>query len=220
MFNIKDIKFGSDGLVPVVTQDAKTDRVLMLAYANSDALQKTLKTGYAHYYSRSRKALWKKGETSGNVQQLVSMHADCDGDTVLFRVLQSGPACHTNNETCFFNEIKTAIDIAEWGVLADTASVIKERRTIKNEGSYTNYLLDKGRDKVCKKIAEEAGETIIAAYKGDKKELASEMADLLYHKLVLLELEGVDFSEVLAIVKERRAKDRVRDYPSPSPINE
>jgi len=205
MSNLTGIKFNSDGLVPAIAQDALTGRVLMLAYMNKIALDKTIKTGFVHYYSRSRKAIWQKGETSGNTQKLVAIKLDCDGDTLLVTVEQKGPACHTNAPTCFFNELKTNKDIADLGVLRDCISIIKERKASPKEKSYTNYLLDKGAEKVCKKIGEEASEVIIAALKKDKNELANESADLLYHLFVLLELNNLDLTDVLDILKQRRA---------------
>lgn len=209
---LNKIKFDSNGLVPVVAVDSASNQVLMVAYANKLALEKTIKTGDAYYYSRSKNQLWKKGEISGHIQKVVSITTDCDEDTILYRVVQTGPACHTNAPTCFFNEIKSFKDIADIGVLVDCEKTIKERKVNPQEGSYTNYLLQKGTEKVCKKIAEEAGEAIIAAIKKDKKEIASESADLLYHLLVLLSLNDLSLVDVLQVLKERREKERKENY--------
>jgi len=213
-FNINDIKFDSNGLVATIAYDVYTNRVLMMAYMNRQSLEETIKTKQAHYFSRSQNKLWRKGETSGHTQQVVSIAADCDADTLLLRVIQTGPACHTNAPTCFFNGIESFGDVSEWGVLRDCIDAIKERKKKPEEGSYTNYLLGKGKEKVCKKIAEESGEAIIAAMKNDNLELANETADLLYHLFVLFELQGMDFTETLKILEDRRNRERARTYGS------
>ena len=191
MGNLLDIKFNADGLVPAIAQDAETREVLMLAYMSRDSLIKTIDTGYATYYSRSRKAMWMKGETSGHTQKVVSMSYDCDGDAILLTVEQIGPACHTNQYSCFHNSIFGARLARTPGIISTLYGTITDRDKNPVEGSYTNYLLDKGVEKICKKVGEEAAETIIAAVKGDRDEVRYEAADLIYHLLVLLYNQGL-----------------------------
>ena len=201
------IRFDGRGLVPAIAQDARTGAVLMLAYMNAESLRLTLETGYATYYSRSRQALWKKGETSGHVQRVVSVDYDCDGDALLLRVVQEGPACHTGAYTCFHNALRSPSDGESSPgpqILQDVYAVILDRMQRPQEGSYTNYLLDKGVEKIAKKVGEEATETVIAAMKGSRAELRSETSDLLYHLLVLLAQQGVTPDEVWAELGHRR----------------
>ena len=186
---LEELRFDRDGLIPVVAQEAATGEVLMLAYATREALEKSLVTGRAHYWSRSRRELWAKGDTSGHVQEVVEVRADCDGDSVLYRVHQSGPACHTGSRSCFFRLVEEgALVDAELpgGVLDRVDRVIADRRKSPEEGSYTNYLFDQGLDKILKKVGEEATEVVIAAKNAGEAELGSEIADLLYHLLVLM----------------------------------
>lgn len=190
------------GLVPAIAQDAHTGEVLMLAYMDEEALEKTLSTGFAHYHSRSRDALWKKGETSGNTQKVVSVRLDCDKDAVLLMVEQQGNACHTGARSCFFNSIQDGEDDSR--ILFDLAELLSDRRKNPKEGSYTNYLFDKGIDKILKKVGEESAEVIIAAKNEGTGELRYESADLLYHLLVLFEEKGLDLREVFAELKSRR----------------
>ena len=170
--DISAIRFNSDGLVPAIAQDARTGEVLMLAWMNRESLQMTLNTGYATYFSRSRQQLWKKGETSGHTQKVLSLRYDCDGDAILMQVEQTGPACHTGAHSCFFNEV-TSVDRADFpasaAILEEDYAVIADRATRPQEGSYTNYLLEKGIEKTCKKVGEEASETIIAAVMAQRK---------------------------------------------------
>ena len=202
------ISFDEKGLAPVITQDIKTGAVLMLAYMNREALQLTLDTGYAVYFSRSRQALWKKGETSGHVQKVRAIHYDCDGDALLLMVEQTGEACHTGEYSCFHHALKGLAEGAERApspaVLQEVYNVIADRRAHPKEGSYTNYLLAKGVEKICKKVGEEASETIIAAVKGSKEELRYEAADLVYHLLVLLFNQGLTPAELWAELEKRR----------------
>jgi len=200
---ISRVKFNSDGLVPVIAVDVNTNKPLMLAYANADALSKTLSTRYAHYYSRSRASIWKKGETSGNTQKIISIALDCDGDTLLYRVRQTGPACHTGKPDCFFDELASFETVPNFDIIQKNIDTIKDRAANPKEGSYTNYLLIKGVEKICKKIGEEASESIIAAVKGDKAELAAELADLTYHTLVLCQSASIEYSDVLAVLAGR-----------------
>lgn len=192
------------GLVPAIAQDAHTGEVLMLAYMDEEAMEKTLSTGFAHYHSRSRDALWKKGESSGNVQRVVSVRLDCDRDAVLLLVEQEGNACHTGARSCFFNTVKDGEDDSR--ILFDLAEVLADRRKHPAAGSYTNYLFDKGIDKILKKVGEESAEVIIAAKNPGTEELRYESADLLYHLLVLFEEKGLDLREVFAELKGRRKK--------------
>ena len=201
------IKFDEKGLVPAVAQDAKTGRVLMLAYMNAQSLQMTLDSGYATYFSRSRQQLWRKGETSGHTQRVLEMRYDCDGDALLLTVEQEGPACHTGEISCFHNAILTAEEEdlpPTSGVVQQVYDVICDRKAHPREGSYTNYLLEKGVEKICKKVGEEASETIIAAVKGSNDELRYEASDLIYHLLVLISNQGMRPEELYAELRSRR----------------
>lgn len=209
---MSDIVFNRDGLVPAIAVDARTNEVLMQAYMNREALDLTLQTGQAHYYSRSRKTLWRKGETSGHTQQVVEVLTDCDCDSILLRVLQTGPACHTGERSCFFRPLKKFADVGNLAVLYRNVETIAERVENPQEGSYTNYLLTKGVEKICKKVGEEASETIIAAMKGDNDELAGEIADLYYHTLVLMQDRGLPLEAVMRVLEERHASERKRNY--------
>ena len=210
--DIKAVKFDDKGLVPAVAQDAVSGEILMQAYMNAEALDKTLKTGQAHYYSRSRKKLWRKGEESGHTQSVVSVLLDCDGDCILLKVNQIGAACHTGNTNCFYRELKSFGENGGASVLFDIVKTIKERKIAPQEGSYTNYLLDKGVDKICKKVSEEAGETIIAAKNEDNIELANEISDLIFHLLVLCENRSLDIADVFKVLNERHIAPRKREY--------
>ena len=202
------ITFDDRGLVPVVAQDARTGEVLMLAWANADALRLTRETGRAHYWSRSRGSLWIKGETSGHVQEVEDVRVDCDADAVLYRVRQTGPACHTGERSCFYRTVEEGEDgFAEATdprpMLARLETIIEERERDRPEGSYTTYLFAQGVDKILKKVGEETAETIIAAKNGDNAELRSESADLLFHLMVLWRARGLDADEVWAELERR-----------------
>jgi phosphoribosyl-ATP pyrophosphohydrolase/phosphoribosyl-AMP cyclohydrolase len=211
------VKFGADGLVPVVTQESRSGDVLMVAFANRDALDRTLSTGLAHYFSRSRGTLWQKGETSGHVQRVTEVRLDCDGDTVLYRVEQTGPACHTGTRTCFSTVIGGAAGQRGGGavraseedpgghLLSRLARTIAQRAAERPKGSYTADLLAAGVGKISQKVGEEAVEVVVAANSEDDDRLASEAADLLYHLLVLLQGRGVPLDAVLQEL-EKRAK--------------
>jgi phosphoribosyl-AMP cyclohydrolase / phosphoribosyl-ATP pyrophosphohydrolase len=209
------VRFGADGLVPVVTQESRSGDVLMLAYANQDALERTLATGLAHYFSRSRGRLWQKGESSSHVQRVLEVRLDCDGDAVLYRVEQTGPACHTGLHTCFSTAIsgmagRPATDgVAEEDpgghTLTRLARTIAQRAVDRPSGSYTAQLLGQGVGKASQKVGEEAVEVVVAANSENEERLTSETADLLYHLLVLLHARGVPLDAVLKEL-ERREK--------------
>lgn len=200
-----DFKKNSDGMVPVIVQDYRTDEVLMLAYMNEEAFHKTIYTGRMTYFSRSRNELWVKGMTSGHIQYVKSLTADCDFDTILAKVSQVGVACHTGNPTCFFNEIvkKEYIEKNPLKVLEDVYGIILDRREHPKEGSYTNYLFDKGIDKILKKIGEEATEIVIAAKNPDAEEIKYEISDFLYHMMVLMAEKGVTWEEITQELSQR-----------------
>ena len=202
--DLSNIKFDNSGLVPVIAQDALTSRVLMLAYANAEALELSAKSGWAHYFSRSRNELWKKGETSGNLQSIVSISYDCDGDAVLYKVIPQGPACHTGETSCFFNSLAQLKEAAGADELIKEYEIIKERQAQPQEGSYTCYLLNKGMDKIAKKGGEEAVEVVIAGKNGDREEICYETADLLYHLMVLLAQQDISLYDICAEMKKRR----------------
>jgi len=195
-----DIKYDEKGLVPAIAQDIATGEVLMLAYMNREAVDLTLETGIAHYYSRSRKSLWKKGETSGNIQEVRGFYYDCDGDTILLKVKQTGVACHTGSHSCFFNQVIGAE--VDMDTLTRLYGVIAERKANPKEGSYTNYLFKEGIDKILKKIGEESAEVIIGA-KNNREELIYESSDLIYHLMVLLVDQGVTLEDVYGELKGR-----------------
>ena len=202
--DLSNIKFDNSGLVPVIAQDALTSRVLMLAYANAEALELSAKSGWAHYFSRSRNELWKKGETSGNLQSIVSISYDSDGDAVLYKVIPQGPACHTGETSCFFNSLAQLKEAAGADELIKEYEIIKERQAQPQEGSYTCYLLNKGMDKIAKKVGEEAVEVVIAGKNGDREEICYETADLLYHLMVLLAQQDISLYDICAEMKKRR----------------
>ena len=197
-FSWNDLKKNSDGMVPVIVQDYKTDQVLMLAYMDEEAYNKTLETGKMTYYSRSRKSLWVKGETSSHYQFVKALFADCDKDTILASVKQIGAACHTGSYSCFFNEI-ARMDYDKKNpqkVLEDVFEVIKDRKINPRQGSYTNYLFDKGIDKILKKVGEEATEIVIAAKNPNDNEIVYEMSDFLYHMMVLMAEKNVSWEDI------------------------
>ncbi|HWR29324.1 MAG TPA: bifunctional phosphoribosyl-AMP cyclohydrolase/phosphoribosyl-ATP diphosphatase HisIE [Negativicutes bacterium] len=205
------IRFDEKGLVPAVVQDIETGTVLMLAYMNRESLAQTIETGTTWFYSRSRQELWNKGATSGHVQQVREMYYDCDGDTLLVKVEQTGAACHEGTYSCFsrkFGESEsTATERPSESecVLPELYGVIENRRKYPKEGSYTNLLFEKGQDKILKKVGEEAAETIIASKNNSQGEVLYEMADLWYHCLVLLAWHGINLDELLTELGKRRS---------------
>ena len=214
--DISKVHFDEKGLVPAIVQE-ESGQVLMLAYMNRESLEKTIETGLTWFYSRSRQRLWQKGEESGNIQQVKEISYDCDGDTLLVRVHQRGVACHTGTYSCFSgrrlhpekNDKSVAVVPPEKQqslaiVLNELYDVIQDRRLNPVEGSYTNYLFDKGQDKILKKVGEEAVETVIASKNNSKKEVLYEMGDLWYHCLVLLAYHKLSPDELLGELMSRR----------------
>ncbi|MGN0547698.1 MAG: bifunctional phosphoribosyl-AMP cyclohydrolase/phosphoribosyl-ATP diphosphatase HisIE [Acutalibacteraceae bacterium] len=200
-----ELKFNSHGLIPAIVQDYYSKKVLMLAYMNKESLDITIKEGKTCFYSRSRQCLWRKGETSGNTQQVVSIRTDCDRDTLLIEVIKAGPACHTGSESCFFEDI-VAPETEEFSY-ENLYKMLVGRKTEKKEGSYTTYLFEKGTDKILKKVGEECTEVIIAAKGGDKAETVFEIADLLYHITVMMIDAGITIDEVTAELAKRHIVD-------------
>lgn len=200
-----DFKLNSDGMVPVIAQDYRTGEVLMLAYMNEEAFHRTIRTGKMTYYSRSRKELWTKGVTSGHFQYVKSLTADCDFDTILAKVSQIGVACHTGSYSCFYNEIvhKEYMDKNPLKVFENEYAVISDRKEHPKEGSYTNYLFEKGLDKILKKIGEEATEIVIAAKNPDPEEMKYEAADFLYHLMVLMVEKGLTWEDITHELAQR-----------------
>lgn len=204
---MKTIQFNEQGLVPVIAQAYDTKEVLMLAYMNEEAYQKTLNEKVAYYYSRSRKTLWKKGETSGHIQYVKSMYYDCDQDALLLMVEQKGVACHTMHRSCFFEPVFETTESSNPSFVIDEVyATIEERRKNPVEGSYTNYLFDKGLDKILKKVGEETAEVIIGAKNRDKDELIYELSDLVYHSLVLMVEQGIKPDDIKTELKRRQNK--------------
>lgn len=205
------MKFDENGLIVAIAQDALTGDVLMQAFMNEEAYNLTLQTGYMHYFSRSRKCLWKKGETSGHFQRVVGGKIDCDSDCVLFEVIQTGVSCHTGNKTCFFREIMPNNEV-DYRIVFDVLDTIKQRKANPVEGSYTNYLFNKGIDKILKKVGEEATETVIAAKNNDKEELTAELSDLLYHALVLMEQTDIQPNDIFQELMRREGRKPKEKY--------
>ncbi len=211
MSAVENVRFDDNGLVPVVAQDVHTGEVLTLAYANREAVEKTLGSGEAHYYSRSRNELWRKGATSGNTQRVVEVRLDCDADALLYRIEPHGPACHTGERSCFFTTLAgegTGVSVGADGgyegfgdMVEHLAETIARRHEEMPEESYTVRLLRRGTGRIAQKVGEEAVEVIVAALEGDR--LAEETADLVYHLLVLLEERGVGIEEVARVLRER-----------------
>lgn len=209
------VHFDEKGLIPAVIQEACSGKVLMVAYMNAESLQKTIETGGTWFYSRSRRELWHKGETSGHFQTVRSISVDCDADTLLIQVDQAGAACHTGNKSCFFRALEGCEGdyTGSLAVLSDLKDEVADRHVHPTEKSYTAYLLQTGVDKICKKIGEEASEVIIAAKNAEsgapedaeklRAELCGESADLLYHLSVLWENAGVTVNDVMSVLEAR-----------------
>jgi len=198
MVDISKLNFDENGLIPVIIVDVETGAVLTLAYMNAESLNISIEEGKACFWSRSRKEIWRKGETSGNEQHIMSIRADCDNDALVVTVKKSGPACHTGAESCFFGDIfSSGNERTKPFSLKMLHSIIDDRRTHKKPGSYTTYLFEKGIDKILKKLGEETTEVIIAAKDGKKDETVYELADLVYHAMVLMTQMGIKPDDVI-----------------------
>lgn len=201
-----DLKFDEKGLIPAIVQDHYTKEVLTLAYMNKESLAITIDEGRTCFFSRSRQQLWRKGETSGNYQRVVSITADCDCDALVVEVVKDGPACHTGAESCFFNRLHLSEELKQFSY-EGLYELIRGRKTDPQEGSYTTYLFNKGVDKILKKVGEESTEVIIAAAKGDKQETVFEIADVCYHILVLMVQMGISVEEITRELEKRHVVD-------------
>ena len=201
-----NLKFDANGLIPTIVQDHYTREVLTLAYMNAETLALTIAEGRTVFYSRSRQEIWRKGETSGNVQRVVSITADCDRDALVVEVVKDGPACHTGAESCFFDPVYVSEELKQftWQGLYD---LIEGRKTDPQEGSYTSYLFDKGLEKILKKVGEESTEVVIAGLKQDKAETIFEISDLAYHVLVLMIELGISVEDITKELEKRHVID-------------
>ncbi|MCR4399397.1 MAG: bifunctional phosphoribosyl-AMP cyclohydrolase/phosphoribosyl-ATP diphosphatase HisIE [Syntrophomonadaceae bacterium] len=215
---LNSLRFDAQGLIPAVVQDAESRQVLMLAYMNREAVRKTLETGFAWYYSRSRQSLWMKGESSGHVQRVQQVRYDCDEDALLIEVEQTGAACHTGHFSCFYRTWQGGVEgeplfapedvyprrSGSPSILYELYDVIERRKQLRPPGSYTSYLFNEGQDKILKKVGEETAEVIIASKNQSAGELVYELSDLIYHLVVLMVYHGVELPDVFAELKSRR----------------
>ena len=201
-----ELKFDEKGLIPAIVQDHYTKEVLTLAYMNKESLAITIDEGMTCFWSRSRQELWRKGETSGNRQHVVSITADCDGDALVVEVVKDGPACHTGAESCFFNGVYLSEELKRFSY-EGLYELLKGRKTDPKEGSYTTYLFEKGMDKILKKVGEECTEVIIGAAKADKAETVYEIADLTYHVMVLMVQMGISVEDITRELEKRHVVD-------------
>lgn len=204
--NSQSLHFNSHGLIPAIVQDHYTKEVLTLAYMNAETLALTIAEGRTVFWSRSRQEIWRKGETSGNVQRVVSITADCDKDALVIDVIKSGPACHTGAESCFFQPVYVSEELKQF-TYEGLYELIKGRKTAPKEGSYTTYLFDKGLEKILKKVGEECTEVIIAGGKRDKEETVFEISDLCYHVLVLMVELGISVEDITRELEKRHVVD-------------
>ena len=204
--NINDLKFDEKGLIPAVVQDYFSKQVLTVAYMNRESLEISMKEGRTCFFSRSRQQLWRKGETSGNTQEIVSIKADCDLDALVVEVIKKGPACHTGSESCFFNPVYQSETQQDFSMEA-LYELLKGRKTHPKEGSYTTYLYQKGIDKILKKVGEECTEVIVAGKGGDKAETIFEISDLAYHVMVLMVEMGIEPKDIFAQLASRHVVD-------------
>ena len=202
-----EIKFDEKGLIPAIIQDYYSKKVLTLAYMNKESLGITMLEGKTCFFSRSRNELWRKGESSGNFQKVVNITADCDGDALVIEVIKDGPACHTGEESCFFDSVYQSEGHGSFSY-DELYNMLKERKIKPKEGSYTTYLFEKGKDKILKKIGEECTEVIIGAAKNDKSETIYEIADLAYHLMVLMVEEGIEMKDVSMELARRHVVDK------------
>ena len=201
-----DLKFDEQGLIPAVVQDHYTKEVLTLAYMNAESLAITMAEGRTCFWSRSRQELWRKGDTSGNVQRVVSITADCDGDALVVEVVKDGPACHTGAESCFFQPVYVSEELKQFSY-EGLYDLIAGRKSNPQEGSYTTYLFDKGLDKILKKVGEECTEVLIGACKQDRAETVYEIADLTYHVMVLMVEQGIPLADITKELEKRHVVD-------------
>ena len=206
-WNIVSIRFDEKGLIPAIVQDYYSKQVLTLAYMNRESLEITMREGKTCFYSRSRGELWRKGETSGNFQQVVSITADCDQDALVIEVTKEGPACHTGEESCFFEPVYQSDEVGAFSY-EELYRMLEDRKKNPREGSYTTYLFEKGKDKILKKIGEESTEVIIGAAKNDRSETLYEIADLAYHVMVLMVEEGIPMKELARELAGRHVVDK------------
>ncbi len=206
MLHIDELKFDEKGLIPAIVVDAETQKVLTLAYMNRESLEISIKEGRTCFWSRSRQELWRKGETSGNVQHIVKISADCDKDALTVLVKKDGPACHTGEESCFFQDVYESDTVSAFSLDA-LLELIRGRKIEKKEGSYTTYLFEKGIDKILKKVGEESTEVIIAGKANDKAETIYEISDLLYHVMVLMVEMGISNDDILKELASRHVID-------------
>lgn len=207
MINIDELKFDEKGLIPAVVVDDDSNKVLMVAWMNRESLEISMKEGSTCFWSRSRQELWRKGATSGNVQHIVNIKADCDRDTLTVFVKKDGPACHLGTESCFNEDVYVSDTLSSFSLEA-LMTLIEGRKIDRKEGSYTTYLFEKGIDKILKKVGEESTEVIIAAKDGDKKETIYELADLVYHAMVLMIEMGISLDDVYSELKSRHVVDK------------
>ena len=205
MENLK-LKFDEKGLIPAIVQDHYTKQVLTLAYMNAETLALTIAEGHTVFWSRSRQEIWRKGETSGNVQRVVSITADCDADALVVEVVKDGPACHTGAESCFFQPVYVSEELKQF-TYEGLYELIKGRKTNPKEGSYTTYLFDKGLEKILKKVGEECTEVIIAGGRRDKEETVFEISDLCYHVMVLMVELGISVEDITRELEKRHVVD-------------
>lgn len=205
---MESLKFDEKGLITAVVQDAQSKEVLTVAYMNEESLKKTVETGETWFYSRSRQELWHKGATSGNTQKVVSINVDCDQDALVVEVVPAGPACHNGTTSCFTETLVQNDKVGSVDIIPQLAEIIRKREIDMPEGAYTTYLFEKGIDKICKKVGEEATEVVIGAKNRDADEVKWEAADLIYHLLVLLQEQKIDVYEVLKVLKTRHEEKR------------
>lgn len=212
---IEELKFDKDGLIPAVVQDFATQQVLTVAYMNAESLAITLREKATCFWSRSRRKLWRKGETSGNVQHIVSITADCDGDALVVQVMKDGPACHLGTESCFTRQLFADETVQQFSLEA-LYHLLEARNTERPAGSYTTYLFEKGREKILKKVGEECTEVIIGAMKRDNQETVYEISDLCYHVLVLMVEAGISVAEIRAELASRHVIDHKTKQETPT----
>ncbi len=207
MIKIDELKFDEKGLIPAIVEDAETGKVVMMAYMNAESLKISMEEGMTCFWSRSRKCLWRKGETSGNRQHIVSITSDCDNDTLLVKVKKDGPACHTGADSCFFNPVYESETLSEFS-LDNLYEMLVGRKVNKPEGSYTTYLFEKGIDKILKKVGEECTEVIIASKADDRAETVYEVADLCYHVMVMMVEMGISVDDIKKELASRHVIDK------------